>query len=107
MNIEEYLGGKSQDEKIERIQKIVAFRDVFLENAEDSGSEEARRLAEALSNALLGLHFGYKPCCVVEFCERMYFNRRKRIRLCPRTRFVMCDKCEKELDSGERIRGTL
>lgn len=108
MNIRKYLESKDQDDKSETEQRIVEFRDEFLEAAEKTDSVQARRLANTLAHALFGLHFGYRPCCVLEFCQRTYYNLHKGdLAICPDTGAVMCKRCQKDFVQTNRVRGVL
>ena len=108
MNIREYLESQEQSEKSETMRQIVEFRDEFLEAAEQTDSVQARLLANTLAHALLGMHFGYRPCCVLEFCQRTYYKLHKGdIAICPDTGAVMCKKCKKDFVQTNRVRGVL
>jgi len=108
MNIREYLESQDKHDKADTEQRIIEFRDEFLEAAEQTDSVQARRLAKTLAHALLGMHFGYRPCCVLEFCQRTYYQMHKGdLAICPDTGAVMCKKCRNDFVQTNRVRGVL
>jgi hypothetical protein len=93
MDIGKHFAGEAQDDQIELRQKIMRFRDEVYETVNQNGNEQARKLAGTLMFAMFGMSYGYKPCCVFEFCLDYYQNRKRQKVLCPKTKAVMCTKC--------------
>lgn len=97
MDIRKFYAAQEQDEKIEHMQRVLAFREQVFSAATASGSDEAKRLAGIVAFSLIGAAYGYKPCCVLEFCSNQYFGIRKPISACPVDGRVLCKQCEDEI----------
>ena len=97
MKISEFFGGDEQDGKIETIEKLMKFRKVFYDYAQQSGSEEAMKLATMVAHALLGAAHGYKACCVLFFVECTFRGEIPPKTLHPTDSRSCCPKCQKEV----------
>ena len=99
MNISEHFGGAEQDEKVERLQAMLAFRELVYGETRSEG-EQAHRVAGCLMFALFGSHYEYKPCCILHFVKHAYAGTipdKVSSEVDGRT---MCEKCQAESHGG-------
>jgi len=86
--------GQPHDRTVELRQEILNFRNEIFKYADESKSEEARRLATVLAHWMLGHSFGYKTCCILEFCKNTFYGTHsKPLVVCPKTKAVFCSFC--------------
>lgn len=90
MSLEE----KQHDELMQKMQKMLAFRDEMFEDSRVNG-----RVAKAASTAmfaLFGAYFQYPACCIMYFCELAYHDLPVPDEAKSKKR-VLCPKCQQDV----------
>lgn len=93
MDIKDYFAGLSQDDVVERFQRVLRFRDRLYAGGGDVNGETIA------SYALFGLHFGYPPCCVLHFCEQAFDGTGHDAPI-PKSGYIPCPRCRMEIENS-------
>jgi len=93
--IELYCSDESDRQRT--IKKVTEFRKVLFDYANKTDSEEAKKLAWIAVLALFGSAHNYKGCCVLDFCENVFYDLKSGKLLCPIDKRVLCPRCQNSL----------